>query len=264
MAWFERDDISLSYELGGRGGRTLVLCHELGGSLDSWAEVVRLLEGEFRILRWDQRGAGRSEKPVQPYPIARHAEDLSALVDQLGLAPPYTMVGAAAGAAVALLFAQARPESVAAAVLCAPSLGVDPTRRGYLLDRSAKAARLGMRGIVDVSLGQSYPPEAITAEATYRDYRARFLGNDPVSYGLANAALADFEAGDLLSRIGFPVVLLAGVHDRLRPPAYVEGLARQIRGATVTRVESGHLMPVQAPEVVAKAIRDLRGSPAEA
>jgi 3-oxoadipate enol-lactonase len=257
MPWLDRGEACLHYALSGQGSRCLIFCHELGGSLESWAGVISSLGSEFRILSWDQRGAGRSEKSVQPYSIERHAEDLAALVEHVALPPPYLLVGAAAGAAIALLFAERHPQRIAGAVFCAPSLGVDPDRRDYLSERSVKAMQRGMRAIVEASFDRSYPPEARADVAAYQDYRARFLGNDPVSYGHANEALANFELGSLLAGAQFPVTLLAGRHDRLRPPSYVEELIRQNSAARFKLIDSGHIMPVQAPTAVADAIREL-------
>ncbi len=89
MPWFNEINGSLRYELRGEGKPTLILCHELGGSLESWSEAARLLQPHFRILLWDQRGAGLSEKIVEARPLERHADDLERLVAALGLRQPY-------------------------------------------------------------------------------------------------------------------------------------------------------------------------------
>src|SRR6266480_2546655 len=50
------------YELSGKGDRTLVLVHEMGGSLESWDDVAPRLAETRRVLRYDTRGAGMSQK----------------------------------------------------------------------------------------------------------------------------------------------------------------------------------------------------------
>ena len=82
-------------------------------------------------------------------------------------------------------------------------------------------------------------------------YRARFLGNDPVCYGLASMAFADCEAEVLIGRVRCPCLVLAGEHDSLRPPAYVRGIADRLPGSRFEVIDSGHLMSVQAPVVLA-------------
>ena len=263
MPWFDDASISLHYRLSGKGSRTLILVHELGGSLDSWDGVCERLEQDFLVLRWDQRGVGLSEKIVANSPLDQHADDLNRLIAFLGLKPPFFLSGVAAGAAIALIFAGLQPESaVAGAVYCAPALGVAHDRRHYLLERSAQATASGMRAVVEPSLQRSYPEPFRDEDKTFDVYRARFLSNDPVSYGLANMALADFQIGDRLEKITYPVVLLAGVHDVLRPPSEVAPLAERIPGAAFAVIDSGHIMQVQAPETVAAAILALAGKAA--
>ncbi len=62
MPWIEANGASLRYELGGSGKETLVLMHEAGGCLESYEDTLPQLEKEFRVLRYDQRGFGFSEK----------------------------------------------------------------------------------------------------------------------------------------------------------------------------------------------------------
>src|SRR6188508_294285 len=62
MAWIEANGASLRYALSGSGKDTLVLMHEAGGCLESYEDALPGLESNFRVLRYDQRGFGFSEK----------------------------------------------------------------------------------------------------------------------------------------------------------------------------------------------------------
>jgi len=251
MGWSAASGVSLHYELSGQGQRTLLLVHELGGSAESWAPVLPALEPHFLILRWDQRGAGLSEKVRRPFAIDDHAQDLKALLDMLALPPPYCFASVAAGAAIALDFNRRYPGQIAAAVLCSPAISVNPERKQYLLDRAELAAREGMRAIVDASLSRSFPDVVIRDRKVYEDYRGRFLANDPVSYCLLNRAFAESDLGPTIASLCCPCLLLAGRHDLLRPPPEVEALAARLPQARFEAIESGHVMPVQATEVLA-------------
>ena len=66
MDWIEVNGTSLRYELSGSGDKVLVLVHEMGGTLDSWDQVMPLLSPGRRVLRHDWRGAGMSEKLHAP------------------------------------------------------------------------------------------------------------------------------------------------------------------------------------------------------
>jgi 3-oxoadipate enol-lactonase len=253
MSWIELSDIVLHTELSGNGPHSLVLLHELGGTLDSFDDVVTRLPGTFRTLRYDQRGAGLSEKPRAPFALADHLRDLQALLAATGLQPPFTLAGIAAGCAIAVAYALATPACVASLLLCCPALTVPPERRGYLIDRSDLAAREGMRAITTASLDRSYP-QALRQDGRFEAYRARFLANDPVTYGHANRALADTDIATRLGELTIPVQVLAGRHDLLRPPADVQAVAAAIPGASFAIVESGHLMAVQAPGSLVTAL----------
>ncbi|MBU6499173.1 MAG: hypothetical protein KGQ40_11660, partial [Rhodospirillales bacterium] len=60
--WIDLGDIALRFRLEGRGSSVLVLVHEMGGTLESWDHVLPALLPGRRVLRYDTRGAGQSEK----------------------------------------------------------------------------------------------------------------------------------------------------------------------------------------------------------
>src|SRR5712692_2237112 len=79
--------ISLFFEEAGNGGIPLLLRHELGGSSESWREVIRLLATDRRVLAVDMRCAGRSEKPPGAFALADVADDLDEY-EQRAFDPP--------------------------------------------------------------------------------------------------------------------------------------------------------------------------------
>ncbi|MES2264719.1 MAG: alpha/beta hydrolase [Pseudomonadota bacterium] len=255
MDWCSDSGVSIHYDLAGQGERTLVFIHELGGTLHSWDELVTMFNGDFRCLRFDQRGAGESEKVRSAFSADDHANDLQALLAFLGLRQPCVLVSLAAGATVALAFAQRYPAAVEALILCAPATGVSEQRRAYLAQRAALAIEHGMQSIAEDSLARSYPPHLIHDEAVYRRYRGRFLANDPLGYAHANHALMAFTLDSVVVAISMPCLLLAGKHDVLRPLPEIEQLRRQLPHAQLECIDSGHLMAVQNAAAVAAAMR---------
>src|ERR1700690_904302 len=105
MDFIELDGLTLRYELSGNGDRTLVLVHEMGGSLESWDDVVPRFAGSRRVLRYDTRGAGLSQKVRGELTFATMAADIAGLLDLLGIAGPVALAGIAVGGAIALQFA---------------------------------------------------------------------------------------------------------------------------------------------------------------
>jgi 3-oxoadipate enol-lactonase len=61
MKFAEINGAGLRYALEGKGERTLVLVHEMGGSLESWEDAARRFAESRRVLRYDCRGAGLSQ-----------------------------------------------------------------------------------------------------------------------------------------------------------------------------------------------------------
>ncbi len=86
--------------------------------------------------------------------------------------------------------------------------------------------------------------------AAFAAYKARWLANDPKSYAAINRAFAHFDTTPDLPNVKCPTLVLAGTHDRLRPPDFVRGFTAAIPGAQYTEIDSGHIMPVQAPEAM--------------
>jgi pimeloyl-ACP methyl ester carboxylesterase len=80
----EVNGTALRYDLDGNGLSTLVLIHEMGGTLESWDLVAPLLSGKRRILRYDTRGAGLSQKVRGMLTIDAMVDDLVALLDAVG------------------------------------------------------------------------------------------------------------------------------------------------------------------------------------
>src|ERR1043165_1682397 len=120
MASWHQGAVKLRYTVDGTSGPSLVLLHELGGSMDSWDGVVPAFAKDFRVLRYDLRGAGQSEVPPDEYTVENaNLVDLLALLKATGLKPPYHLVGAAAGSLVAVAFALKYPEQVASITLMA-------------------------------------------------------------------------------------------------------------------------------------------------
>ena len=155
MNWIEVNGTSLRYELSGSGKTTLVLVHEMGGTLDSWDQVLPALNNTRRVLRYDTRGAGLSEKIGSRITFDDMADDLAALLDAIGTTGKVALAGTAVGAAIAIHFAVRHAARTAALVVTSPATGVPADRRQATLDRAAVAEAHGMRGIAETSIANS-------------------------------------------------------------------------------------------------------------
>jgi 3-oxoadipate enol-lactonase len=254
MNWIEVNGTSLRYELTGSGPTTMVLIHEMGGTLDSWDQVLPALNNSRRVLRYDTRGAGLSEKTSGTVTWNQMADDLAGLLDALGITGKVVLAGIAVGAAIAVHFAVRYPHRAAALVLHGPAVGVGEDRKQATLNRAASVEAGGMRSVVETSLANSYPPVVRHNAEVFAAFRARWLSNDPHSFAAINRMLAAENIEHELRRIACPTLFTAGRHDGLRPTSIIEPMSKQVPGAQFLELNSGHFASVQTPGLVAQAI----------
>ncbi len=255
MPWIEANGISIYYKLAG-SGPVVVLMHELGGTLDSWDEVAPELSKNFTVLRYDQRGAGLSEKVREPYSNDTLVDDLEGVLNGLKLTSPYSFVTVAAAVTHVLGFMQRHPEQVQKLVFGNPAPGVDPARANVLIERGALAEKGGIRSVLGITLDKSYAPD-LTDRATYENYKGRYLANDPVNFSLAHRCLAQTNLVGLLPTIKVPTMVIAGRHDTVRPWAGTEELSKKIPGARFEIIEeAGHFLPTTGPKTLVKLLND--------
>ena len=146
MPMIAANGVSLYYELTGDTGDPLVLVHGSWVDHASWLAVVPGLSRNHRVLSYDRRGHSKSEKAQTQGSFDEDADDLSALLSELGLAPAH-VVGNSAGSIVALKLACRQPSALRSLVIHEPPLlnlpGDDPRMTPLLKDgqRRAEAVR---------------------------------------------------------------------------------------------------------------------------
>ena len=121
-------------------GPALVLVHGLTANHTCWESLAAVLSPDYRVLAWDLRGRGDSDKPERGYSLARHSDDLVGLLGHYGL-DQAVLVGHSLGAAIALHFAVHYPDRVTRLVLVDGGFDV----RAEILDSLGPAlARVGL------------------------------------------------------------------------------------------------------------------------
>ena len=192
--------------------------------------------------------------PLPPQKESSPEGDIGALLDAVGIQGKVCLAGIAVGAAIAMHFAVRNPNRVAGLVLHGPATGAAPDRRQASLDRAAAVEANGMASVVETSLAASYPPVVRHNAHDFRNFRARWLGNDPESFAAINRMLAAEDITGELPHVACPTLVTAGRHDTLRPPSAIEPMSRQIPGAQFLELNSGHFASVQTPGIMAQAI----------
>jgi pimeloyl-ACP methyl ester carboxylesterase len=132
-------DVTLAVHAWPGRGPAVVAVHGLTANHTCWASLGDALARAARLVAYDLRGRGESDKPATGYSLAAHGEDLAGLLDHLGLRRA-VLVGHSLGAGIVLRFAVTHPRRVAKLVLIDGGLDVRPE----VLDSLAPAvARVG-------------------------------------------------------------------------------------------------------------------------
>jgi pimeloyl-ACP methyl ester carboxylesterase len=154
-------------------GADVVCIHGLTANHVCWASVADVLSPGHRLIAYDLRGRGESDKPEKGYSLAHHCEDLEGLLDHFGLRKA-VLIGHSLGAHIALRFAATRPARVSKLVLVDGGLDV----RAEVLDSLRPAIdRLGVEfPSLDVFLG--FVRMLPMFEGRWNDYLERYFRYD--------------------------------------------------------------------------------------
>jgi 3-oxoadipate enol-lactonase len=266
MSWIEANGASLRYDLSGGGPETVVLIHEVGGCIESWDDTLAAFQRGFRVLRYDQRGFGMSER-TRVITMGGIVADLVALLDALGITGSVHLAGCAMGAAISLAFAGRYPARVGRIAVASPATwaNADPAAARTRIEETERG---GVRAVEQSSLSASYPENMRALDrARFERFRLRWLGNDPEAMAAILRMSTDpaFDLSRDLARISAPTLVIGCTHDGIRTPAMVTKVAAQIPGATYVEASSGHFMAVETPDLfVELTLPFLRGGAAKA
>lgn len=235
--------IDLRWRLEGDGEHTAVLVNGLADNLESWAlQVPALLDAGFRVLRFDNRGIGRSSKPAGPYTTALMAADAKALVDHLGLSKVH-MLGVSMGGMIAQEYALAYGGDLASLVLACTYAAPGPFCGRMFSLWADMAPVMGVAAVMrDVMLwaftqaffeaGGQPLAEVEQAMATLDQPLEAYLGQ--------LQAIRDHDTTARLGRLATPTLVLAGAEDLLIPVHLSRRLGELIPNAAWATSPGGH------------------------
>jgi len=247
------DGVGLNLLELGSGEKTLFFLHYFGGSSRTWRPVMERLAADCRCLALDLRGWGDSDAvPASACRVEDMAEDAQQIIAALGLTQ-YTLVGHSMGGKAAQALAADPPPGLEQLLLVAPSpLSPEPMTED---DRASLKAAYGSEAASRETLKKiaCLPLSPETQDAVIAD-------NLRASRA-AWKAWADLGSKQDLSalapKILVPIHVLSGTGDAvLSPDVQQKEVVARIPGAALTTVpDAGHLLPLEAPEVVADWIR---------
>jgi pimeloyl-ACP methyl ester carboxylesterase len=125
--YVERDGVRVKYEVHGDGDTTIVLMPGWGLPLRAWKAQIPYLARHYRVIAYDTRGTGDSDRPIgtKAYALDEHVADVLAIMDAVGVRSA-VMVGKSRGGQTALVLAADHPERVDAVIAAAPMIPLSP------------------------------------------------------------------------------------------------------------------------------------------
>ncbi|GGX14853.1 alpha/beta fold hydrolase [Streptomyces noursei] len=270
-AWEFTDPPKSGGGLEGDGRRPgVLLLHGLMGRASHWADTARRLSAAHRAVALDQRGHGRSDKPVEgPLDRAAYVEDAIAAIEQLELAPA-ALVGHAMGALTAWQVAARRPDLVRALVICdmrASALGAASQRewaewfRSWPVPFATLADVRKWFGEDDPTLERPRPARGeffaeVMAERA-DGWRPVFSRRQMLSARETWVHDAHWEE---LAQVACPTLVVRGLDAELGRAEAQEMVRVLPRGEYAEIPEAGHLLPWEQPDAWCRVIEPFLGA----
>ena len=236
----------------GGDGTPLVLVNPGWGIASIWSPLMGVLGGRYRVIRYDDRGFGRSPAPTVPF---TRLGDLRAVLDHTA-APTPVIVGHSGGGGTALSLALSDPERAASLVLIAPGTPDYPwPQEDPYLGEFARLYSAGDReGLISLGL---------------KTWAA--AGDDAAAVTQISAAVSGFfEVGELgqpdppaygrLGEVRLPAVVVRGDREYPMVAECADAIASGIPGCGHVIVPGAdHLLPLRTPARLAEIITELAG-----
>ncbi len=253
MSIAQCNDIDIYYEVHG-SGFPVVFISGLGAGTWSWEPQVPFFSRRYRMITFDNRGAGRSSAPPGPYSIEQMALDTVRLMHALDIDEAF-VVGLSMGGMIAQELALILPHRIRGLVLAATHPGGDMRIFGSqdvyqkLMDNSG----LGPEEIVDKNIPILFSPESVSNRPEiiqgYRERQKDIPVQPEHAFAAQQAAIQGFDCSAKLKKIQAPTLLLAGEDDQLIPAENARRMAEHIPDSQVKILpQAGHLMHMEHME----------------
>ena len=246
-------------------GDPVLLIMGTSGSLGLWGAAQEPLSEGFRVVSFDNRGIGESERGEGAITMATLAADADALLDALGIERAH-IIGWSLGSAVAQELALAAPQKVASLVLYATWGRLDNFQRAVLTGLRAPWAMGDLEGAY-TALGIAFSPEALNSPE-FEQMMEQMLPLFPQTQQQVSTTLEQWDADvahdtlDRLHGIAAPTLVIAGEQDLLTPPSQCKAVADRIPGAEYelfTGPGSSHGLMMERGEEFNRVVADFLG-----
>lgn len=237
---------------------TLVFLHFWGGSIRTWSRLVPLLCPKYSTVALDFRGWGNSEGPLDPeaYSVRHLAKDVESLITKLHL-DNVILVGLSMGAKVAQVVAGRDPpnKAVKGLVLISPAPATPLTMPAEASEQQVHAYETWQNAEFVARNVLLSSPNVLDDGLFKQVVEDMLKGN-----GYARAAWPSYAMGEdfghLARRVQVPVLVIAAAKDVIEPLDRVKSeVCDIIPGSKLVVIpDSGHLSPLEAPELISEQI----------
>lgn len=241
-------------------GPLVVLSHALGCDLSMWDGVAAALQDRYTVLRYDQRGHGKTPATAGAYGMDDLADDAAELIRAQGTGPVH-FVGLSMGGMTAQALAARHPGLVRSIVVANSAASYDEAARAMWQARIDTVLANGVPPIADGALQRWFTPEfradlANGGAARVARLRAVLEATPAAPYAAACAAVAGIALDEGNARIACPTLVIAGSRDEATPPAMSQAIADRIPGARLASLDAAHLSAVEQPEAFARLLTE--------
>ena len=232
---------------------SLVLASSLGTTWELWDAQLPSLVEDFRVVRYDHPGHGRSPIPDASLTVESLADGVVELIDALDL-ERVSFCGLSLGGMVGMALALRAPERVDRLVLCCTAAHLGPVEGWY--ERAEVVRARGTSAIADAVLGRWFTQRfRDESPVTIARFREMLEGTPAEGYAACCEAIARWDARSDVSAIRAPTLVISGDDDVAAPPQDGAFLAGSIPGAELTVLpECAHLANVEQPALFTRAL----------
>ena len=249
--------IDLHYRIEGDGERAIVLVNGLADDLESWAaQVPAFLAAGYRVLRFDNRGIGKSSRPPGPYTTATMAADAKALVDHLGLSQVH-MLGVSMGGMIAQEYALAYGGDLASLVLACTYAAPGPFCGRMFALWADMAPAMGVPAVMRDVMLWAFTQEFFEAGGAPLAEVEAMMATIDQQVPEYLAQLRAIQVHDTEARLGglaVPTLVLAGEVDLLIPVRLSRRLFEAVPGARWATAPGGPAFLWEYPDAFNAAV----------